>query len=156
MASNHDETRAIGGADAPVSYLLASVARAIRRELAAVRRPEIPGPQISPLLALRDEPGLSNAELARRCYVTPQSMNEVVFALEREGWIRRVPDDSNKRILRAALTPEGRTLLRGWEKAIRALEEHLFEGLTPSDLEHLTTVLHRCLDNMAAGMGEPA
>ena len=49
--------------------------------------------EVHALSILRDRPGLSNAQLARRSYVTPQSMNEVLAALEAEGWscARRPP-----------------------------------------------------------------
>lgn len=140
------EPRAAG--ELPVSYLIASISRAISRELASVRRPGIAGPQVAPLLALRSEPGLSNAQLARRSYVTPQSMNDVVIGLEREGLIRRTPDGGNRRILRAYLTPAGRRFLTQWEKAIRGLEDHLFEGFGAEELEAFAHALERCADNM--------
>jgi DNA-binding MarR family transcriptional regulator len=137
----------------PTSYLIATIARAISRELATVRRPGIAGPQVAPLLALRREPGLSNAQLARRSYVTPQSMNEVVIGLEREGLIRRTPDDGNRRILRAYLTPAGRSLLTRWEQAIDLMERRLFAGFAPEALEVLTADLERCAENMGLGPG---
>jgi len=137
----------------PVSYLIATIARAISRELTAVRRPGIAGPQVAPLLALRREPGLSNAQLARRSYVTPQSMNDVVIGLEQEGLIRRTPDGGNRRILRAYLTPAGRKFLSAWEKAIDRMENRLFDGLTAEDLETLTVDLERCAENMGLGPG---
>jgi DNA-binding MarR family transcriptional regulator len=137
----------------PVSYLIATIARAISRELAAVRRPGIAGPQVAPLLALRREPGLSNAQLARRSYVTPQSMNDVVIGLEQEGLIRRTPDGGNRRILRAYLTPAGRKFLSQWEKAIDRMEGQLFDGFTAEDLEALTVALERSAENMGLGPG---
>ena len=60
--------------------------------------------QYTTLSILRSRSGLSNAQLARRLWVTPQSMNEVISALERAGLIERVPDVANRRILRTALT----------------------------------------------------
>jgi DNA-binding MarR family transcriptional regulator len=140
----------------PVSYLIATIARAISRELAAVRRPGIAGPQVAPLLALRREPGLSNAQLARRSYVTPQSMNDVVIGLEQEGLIRRTPDGGNRRILRAHLTPAGRKFLSQWEKAIDRMESQLFDGFTADDLEALTAALERSAENMGLGPGRHA
>lgn len=132
----------------PVSYLIANLSRAISREMAAVRRPGIAGPQVAPLLVLRDEPGLSNAQLARRTHVTPQSMNEVVIGLESEGLIERRLDAGNRRILRAYLTPAGRSQLRRCERAIGRLEERLFAGLGARELRALRGVLERCVQNM--------
>ena len=42
-------------------------------------------PEYAVLTALAEEPGLSNADLARRTFVTPQTMNQVL----REGASRR-------------------------------------------------------------------
>jgi DNA-binding MarR family transcriptional regulator len=135
----------------PVSYLLASIARAISRELGTARRPGIAGPQVAPVLALRREPGLSNAQLARRCSVTPQSMNDVVIGLEQERLIRRTPDDGNRRILRAYLTPAGKRFLAAWEKTIDRLESQLFAGFSTDELAALTAALEHCGENMDLG-----
>jgi DNA-binding MarR family transcriptional regulator len=48
------------------------------------------------------EGGRSSAELARRAFVTPQSMNEVIAALEIKGYIRRTENPENRRILQVA------------------------------------------------------
>ena len=44
-------------------------------------------PQYTTLSVLRRHSGLSNAQLARRSLTTPQSMSEVIAALERNGLI---------------------------------------------------------------------
>jgi len=58
------------------------------------------------------DPGLSNAQLARRLNVTAQSMNGMVVALEREGYIERAVDPENARVLRCYALPAGVTLMR--------------------------------------------
>lgn len=133
----------------PVSYMIANVARAISRELATVRLPSgTAGPQVGPVLLLSREPGLSNAQLARRMQVSPQSMNQVIMDLEQQGLIRRRVDGTNRRILRAELTPAGRRQLAKWTRAIDNLEGRLFDGLTDRQVEVLTASLERCIENM--------
>ena len=61
------------------------------------------------LTLLAESPGLPNAELARKAFVTPQSMNEVLKQLEASGLVERQQSQSNARILNAHLT-------RGQEK----------------------------------------
>ena len=68
--------------------------------------------QYAVVTALDEEPGLSNAGLARRAFVTPQTMNQVLRELEQKGWVARHPDPAHARILQADLTPAGRTALR--------------------------------------------
>jgi DNA-binding MarR family transcriptional regulator len=48
--------------------------------------------QYTALSLLERRDGLSSAQLARRHFVTPQAMNQLVATLEREGLIRREPD----------------------------------------------------------------
>ena len=81
------------------------------------------------LMTLAHESGLSNAQLARRCFVTPQSMNEVVLELERRELLTREPDSANQRILRAHLTASGQKVIDEWEKRIDALEEDPVRGI---------------------------
>ena len=44
------------------------------------------------LTLLAETPGLPNAELARKAFVTPQSMNEVLKQLEASGLVERQPE----------------------------------------------------------------
>ena len=50
------------------------------------------------LTLLAESPGLPNAELARKAFVTPQSMTEVLKQLEASGLVERQPSQSNARI----------------------------------------------------------
>ena len=47
--------------------------------------------QFAVLTALGEEPGLSNADLARRAFVTPQSMHAVLQELENRRFLMRRP-----------------------------------------------------------------
>src|ERR1700729_1613216 len=67
--------------------------------------------QFAVLTALDDEPGLSNADLARRAFVTPQSMHAVLQELERLQLVVRSPYLLNQRVLQASLTSAGRRRL---------------------------------------------
>ena len=74
------------------------------------------------LTFLAESPGLPNAELARKAFVTPQSMNEVLKQLEASGLVERQPSPSNPRILNAHLPTRARkngdrstTAFRNWK-----------------------------------------
>ena len=55
------------------------------------------------LTALAEAPGMSNAGVARRAYVSPQTMNQVLRELEHRGWASRHPHPGHGRILQAGL-----------------------------------------------------
>ncbi|HLI58797.1 MAG TPA: MarR family transcriptional regulator [Solirubrobacteraceae bacterium] len=131
----------------PISYALTRLSRAVGHHLTAARL-TLSGPQAIVLIALRQESGLSNAELARRALVSPQSMHEVIAELERMDLIERRPDPDNRRILRAELTGAGRDLLTGWDLAIDDVEDRLFDGFSPDEVKAFAGALERCVANM--------
>ena len=109
-----------------ISYVIARLERALRKEIGRLVGPRgLSVAQYTTLSILRSRSGLSNAQLARRLWVTPQSMNEVISALERAGLIERVPDTANRRILRTALTPTGRATLEACDTDILAMEQEM-------------------------------
>ena len=92
--------------------LHAAMAGALREHGATVT-------QYAVLTALDEEPGLSNADLARRAFVTPQTMNQVLHELEQRHWVIRHPHPGHGRILQTDLTPAGRSTLPGLPPAGR-------------------------------------
>jgi DNA-binding MarR family transcriptional regulator len=128
-----------------ISYLIYRLERALRRELDDC----VAGTGVSPTqylaLSIMDiRNGLSNAQLARLCSVTPQSMSDVILALESKGLIRRAPDSANRRILRTVLTTEGRRVLASCDTAVHEMEETIF-GWLGDDRERLRNELSSCL-----------
>jgi DNA-binding MarR family transcriptional regulator len=91
------------------------------------------------------EGGRSSAELARRAFVTPQSMNEVIGALEAKGYIKRTENPENRRILQVSLTREGRRLLDRCEKSVDVAEAAFHSVLTPKKLAEFRATLERLL-----------
>ncbi len=72
--------------------------------------------QLRMLSSLNEQADMSAADLARTCFITPQSMQAIVTKAEGQGWITRTPSQANRRILSATLTSEGRRVLeRGME-----------------------------------------
>lgn len=69
-------------------------------------------PQYAVLASLEIEPGASNASLARRAFVSPQTMQVMLVKLEKAGLIERTPDADHGRIQRTVLTDNGRATLK--------------------------------------------
>src|ERR1700691_3318510 len=77
--------------------------------------------QFAVLIALDEEPGLSNADLARQAFVTPQSMHAVLQELERLQLVVRSPHPQHQRVLQAALTGAGRRRMTAANTAVDAI-----------------------------------
>jgi len=104
--------------------------------------------QLQVLHGIRQEPGVSGAQLARLCYMTPQSAQALLTGLEEDGWIVRRKDRVNDRILAASLTKEGERLLLTAEKAAKVIEGRLWRGVAESSIGDLNAVLEQCLANL--------
>lgn len=103
-------------------------------------------PQYAVLTFLDEEPGLSNADLARGAFLTPQTMNQTLRSLEAMRWVTRRPHPVHGRILQASLTQEGRTVLLACRAATDAIEEQMLAGLSPDDRRRLEAALRSCID----------
>jgi MarR family transcriptional regulator, organic hydroperoxide resistance regulator len=104
--------------------------------------------QLQVLKTIGSKPGASGAQLARSCYVTPQSAQALLKGLEDGGWIRRTKDRVNDRILIAELTPSGEALLETAEKLARVIERKVWHGVSLEAVEALNAVLAQCMENL--------
>ncbi len=133
--------------DEPVGYLLKRAQAALRSELDRVLESKgLTTPQYAVLSALERDPGLSNADLARRSFVTPQTMIRIVENLESLGLIRREPHLTHGRILVASLTREGKRLVGACHEGVDAVERRMLQGLSTSERSTLQKLLARCVD----------
>jgi DNA-binding MarR family transcriptional regulator len=98
-------------------------------------------------LALRlvdHTPGLSNAELARELFVTPQTTIRVLQALTDEGLVFRTPNARHGRLLETYLTPKGTRLLAVARPLAEAAETEVLAALTAAQQDRLLSFLQRC------------
>ena len=104
--------------------------------------------QFAVLVALDEEPGLSNADLARRAFVTPQSMYAVLQELERLQLVARSPHPQHQRVLQAALTGAGRRTLTSAAAAVDAIEEEMLRKLSSPARSRLASALSSCIESL--------
>jgi DNA-binding MarR family transcriptional regulator len=136
-------------------YIIGRLHQAVRREIEERIGPHsLTLPQYTALSILRDRGGLSNAQLARRTLVTPQSMNEVIAVLERDGLIRRAPDANHRRILRTTLTAKGRRVLAACDAAVDEMEERMLAELSPRERDQFRDALLGCVHRLGAGLAD--
>ena len=133
--------------------MVARLERALRRELG--ERIQLHGltvPQYTTLSVLLSRSGLSNAQLARRSYITPQTMSEVIVALEEKGLVERAPDPGHRRILRIKVTPKGKRTMARCDESVQEMEEHMLADLGTEERERLMEWLRDCVHRLGAGL----
>lgn len=94
-------------------------------------------PQYTALSVFRAQGSLSNAQLAVRTMISPQSANEMVKVMEAKGWIERKPDPSHGRIIQISLTEEGHAVLRQGDAKVLEVETVMFPDLGDEDRAQL-------------------
>jgi DNA-binding MarR family transcriptional regulator len=121
-----------------LSYVIGRLDRVLRRRLTAAVEPVgLTLPAYVALSVLRTHDGLSNAQLARRSLVTPQSMSEALTRLVELGYVRRRADPEHGRVIRTELTAAGRRALERCDRAVDEVEREMLEGLAASEVAGL-------------------
>lgn len=134
-----------------IGYQMKRAEHALRLEMdGALRGVGLTTPQYAALSVLGDDPGLSGAELARRCFVTPQTMNAIVINLEDAGLVLRRPHPERGRVLQGYLTAAGEDLLSRAHEIVDAIEKRMLAGLNPDDRLRLLEALRSCTDSLEA------
>ena len=87
---------------------------------------------------------MSSAQLARWAFVTPQAMNLVVSTLERRKLVKRRPDPSHGRVLRASVTAKGLQVLDRCDHSMDEIEADMLRDFPPDEIEALRTSLGSC------------
>ena len=138
-----------------ISYVIARLERAVRAQINERLRPHgLTTLQYTTLSVLgsRGQP-LSNAQLARRAYMTPQAMIEVLNALERKGLpcgeisIRTIVAST-----RRALTDDGRRVLTDCDASVGEMEEEMLAGLDLAQRVQFAEWLKQCVRALHAGL----
>lgn len=86
------------------------------------------------------------ADLAERLEVVPRAVTTLVDGLEVSGWVRRVPDPTNRRVVRIELTDTGRATLNSLRGARRSAAEDVLAPLTAEQREVLGGLLSTLVD----------
>lgn len=131
-----------------VGYLIKRVQQALRRRSdAALHASGLSMAQYSALRALDDHPEASAADLARLCFVTRQSLQDVLTGLRGNGF---VVDGAHTRGRSRSLqlTAEGRRALAVAAGVMETVEAELTQDLSPTARDRLVQQLIRCAENL--------
>ena len=94
---------------------------------------------------------MSNSELARGAFVTRQSMNVLLQALERDGYVTRPAGARVGKVLPTRLTPRGRRSLEKATVAVRFVELRMLAGMTEAEQAGAFRILQRMIHSLGDG-----
>ena len=134
------------------SYVLARLDRVVRQRIGECVEPYgVTVSQYTALSILGHRSGLSNAQLARRTYVSPQAMNQLLDQLDQAGLVVREPHATHGRIRSTRLSAEGKAVLAGCDEAVDALEAEMLQHIDADKRAALTETLIDCVRALQGG-----
>ena len=133
-------------------YLVKRVQQSMRRRCDAALRPTgLSMAQYAALRALADHPDASASELARLCFVTRQSLQDLLAGLRSSGLVRSAASPGQGRANALALTPAGRKRLAASHDVVLEVERAMVQGLSATARQQLADLLTRCAENLENG-----
>jgi DNA-binding MarR family transcriptional regulator len=134
-----------------VGYLIKRVQQNLRRTCDAALKPNrLSMAQYAALRALADHPNASAAELARLCFVTRQSLQDLLTGLRSEGLVMSADEPPQGRAQSLRLTPAGRRRLTDAHTAVLNVEAAMLSGISQRERHVMAALLTQCAANLEA------
>src|ERR1700759_2922084 len=112
-------------------YLVKRVQQSLRRRCDAALRPSgLSMAQYAAMRALTDHPEASASELARLCFVTRQSLQDLLAGLRSAGFVRDAKVAQRGRARSLELTAAGAKRLLAAHDAVMSVDETMQRGLS--------------------------
>ncbi|MFZ2995674.1 MarR family winged helix-turn-helix transcriptional regulator [Sphingobium sp.] len=129
---------------ATIGFALKQAQQALRTRMdAELRKIGLTTPQYAVLAYLKVEAGASNATLARRAFVTPQTMQAILVTLEKSAFIKRTAHPEHRRVQKTELTASGHHVLEAASTIVADAETRLRDAAAPLDPQTATAMLLR-------------
>jgi len=129
-------------------YLIKRLQQEIRRRMDEILGQQgITPPQFATLSTIKMNNNVSNAELARISFVTPQTMVRITANLQEAGFIQKKKDPIHGRIIRIELTEEGEKLINHCQALVSGVENKIVSGFTKEEAQSFRLLLSKSLSN---------
>jgi DNA-binding MarR family transcriptional regulator len=132
-----------------VGYLVKRVQQGLRRRCDAALKPTgLSMAQYAVLRALAEHPDASAAELARLCFVTRQSLQDVLTGLRAAGLVETVDAPPRGRARSLSLTRQGSRQLKAADDAVAGVQAMMLQGISRSTQRSVAEALISCAQNL--------
>lgn len=107
------------------------------------------------LLALRQQPGVRQGDLAAALELEKSTVSRLVKHLLDRGWVARDPDERDARAVTLHLTPAGAQLAQRVAAARRHKFERLLDALPEAQRPAVLAALHTLVEALHADQPQP-
>jgi DNA-binding MarR family transcriptional regulator len=110
------------------------------------QRPEfkkLSGPRIGLIFMIEKVGAIRMGDLASKLMIAPRTVTDFVDGLERDGFVRRVADPSDRRAMLIELTPETKAQFPDISNMRKRFAEDLFSTLSSKEQDDLIRILDK-------------
>ena len=93
---------------------------------------------------------LSQKELAQKIGITPPSMTVALKKLAELGYIKKMPDENDQRIVRIFLDEKGKSCVENIKGVLGDLETMIYQGMSPEEILLLRRLLIQMRQSLLA------
>src|SRR5690606_8879864 len=144
--------RELPAPDDHIGYLIRNLMLGLRQATETAFRQagvQLSMTHLGTLLMIYTDPGLPGAQLAKKMFITAQSMNDVLKTLEDGGMVERREHPSNLRAHCWYLTDTGLENLMDSGEYSNAVFEKMQSQLSKVEREQLKDLLKRCIAGLS-------
>ena len=120
---------------------------AVQAELNAAGLREVGHPMLLNILE-SGEDCCAQRDLAELLHISPAAVANSLKSLEKGGYIRREPGQTDARRNRVSLTEKGAQAVAGCRDAFRRVDARMMAGFTQEELAQLSQLMGRMLKNL--------
>lgn len=103
------------------------------------------------LWCLWEQEGVQMNKLARCAGLEPSTMTGLLDRMERDGFVCRKPDPSDRRALLINLTDTGKDIRETIERLVQETIDLLYAGIDDQEIDTVNDVLYRAMANARGG-----
>ena len=104
--------------------------------------------QYSVLSVIESGETMTSAELARKCFVSPQTMNRILQNLEKDGFVKKSANPDHGLKLDYTFTNKAIKTLCDAHVAVNDIELKMVKGLSKKDIDTLQKLLDHGFKNL--------
>ena len=97
---------------------------------------------------IAENEGISQKDLSDICYKRPATITTMIQKMENQGFIKRVQDEKDKRIIRLYMTEKGMQFHKACKNMSKDLIKRNFKGVTEEELDCVYNVLKKVKKNI--------
>ncbi len=96
---------------------------------------DLPPQQIIAIICVEEKGVCSLGDLAKELHVSAPTVTGIVDRLERDGFMKRVPDEKDRRVTNVVITPEAKKIANQFRKNIKERWAYILNNLPAEDRE---------------------